>query len=61
MPIVLPLAQMAGLSSQNVVLAFMFSDGLCNIVHPTSSLMILAIGLVGIECGYNLARIFTSS
>ena len=51
MPIVLPLAQMVGLSGQNVVLAFMLSDGLCNIAYPTSSLMILAIGMVGISYG----------
>jgi len=51
MPIVLPLAQMVGLSGQNVVLAFMLSDGFCNIVYPTSSLMILAIGMVGISYG----------
>ena len=51
MPIVLPLAQLTGLSSQSVVLAFSLSDGFCNIVYPTSGVMIIAIGLVGVSYG----------
>lgn len=51
MPIVLPLAQLVGLTEQSVVLAFSFGDGFCNILYPTSGVMIIAIGLVGISYG----------
>lgn len=51
MPIVLPLAQLVGLTEQSIVLAFTLSDGFCNIVYPTSGIMIIAIGLVGITYG----------
>jgi len=51
LPIVLPLAGMVGLTGQSVLLAFMMSDGFFNIFFPTSGIMIIAIGLVGISYG----------
>ncbi len=51
MPLVLPLADMVSVTRQSVVLAFSLSDGFCNILYPTSGVMIIAIGLVGVSYG----------
>ena len=51
MPIVLPLADLLGLTRQSIVLAFTMSDGFCNILYPTSGIMVIAIGMVGISYG----------
>ncbi len=49
MPLVLPLADMLDVSRQSVVLAFSLSDGFCNILYPTSGVMLIALGLVNIS------------
>ena len=51
MPIVLPLADLLGLTRQSIVLAFTMGDGFCNILYPTSGIMVIAIGMVGISYG----------
>lgn len=51
MPIVLPLADMMSVTRQSVTLAFTLGDGLCNILYPTSGIMIIAIGLVSVSYG----------
>lgn len=48
MPILLPLVDMLAIERQSLVLAFCLSDGLCNILFPTSGIMIIAIGLINI-------------
>ncbi|MCL2023570.1 MAG: hypothetical protein FWG82_04285 [Oscillospiraceae bacterium] len=50
-PIVLPLSRMLELSAQSLTLAFCLSDGIGNVFYPTSGLMILAIGLLGVSYG----------
>ena len=49
MPLVIPLAHLIGLSSNSVVLSFCLADGFTNLLYPTSGIMILAIGLVGVS------------
>jgi uncharacterized ion transporter superfamily protein YfcC len=51
MPLVLPLADMLSVTRQSVVLAFCLSNGFCNILYPTSGVMIIAIGLVNVSYG----------
>lgn len=51
MPLVLPLAEMVGVTSQSVTLAFCLGDGFTNLIYPTSGIMIIAIGLVNISYG----------
>lgn len=51
MPIVLPLADMVGVTRQSVALAFCLGDGFTNLLYPTSGIMIVAIGLVNISYG----------
>ncbi len=49
MPLVLPLAHLIGLSSNSVVLSFCLADGFTNLLYPTSGIMIIAIGIVGVS------------
>ncbi|MCL2512394.1 MAG: AbgT family transporter [Oscillospiraceae bacterium] len=49
MPILLPLTDLIGVERQAVVLSFCLGDGFTNILYPTSGIMIIAIGLVGIS------------
>ncbi len=51
MPIILPLADMLDVTRQSVVLDFTLADGICNILYPTSGVMIIAIGLVNVSYG----------
>ncbi len=51
MPLVLPLADMVGITRQSVALAFCLGDGFTNLLYPTSGIMIVAIGLVNISYG----------
>lgn len=51
MPLVLPLADMVGITRQSIVLSFAIADGMGNILYPTSGVMLIAIGLVGVSYG----------
>ena len=51
MPLILPLADMVNISRQSIVLSFSMADGLCNILYPTSGVMLIAIGLVNVSYG----------
>lgn len=49
MPIMLPVADIIGMTKQTSVLAFNFGDGLSNYVLPTSSALMGFIAMVGIS------------
>lgn len=51
MPLVLPLSDMLMVTRQSVALAFSLGDGICNILYPTSGVMLIAIGLVSVSYG----------
>lgn len=51
MPLVLPLAKMVGITDQSIVLAFCLGDGFCNVLYPTSGIMIICIGMVNVTYG----------
>ena len=51
MPLVIPLAHLLGISSNTVALSFSMADGFTNLLYPTSGIMIIAIGLVGVSYG----------
>ncbi|MDR1734417.1 MAG: AbgT family transporter [Oscillospiraceae bacterium] len=51
MPLLLPLADLLGITRQSVALAFSLGDGICNILYPTSGIMIIAIGLINVSYG----------
>ena len=49
MPIMLPVADIIGITKQTTVLAFNFGDGLSNYILPTSSALMGFIAMVGIS------------
>lgn len=44
MPILVPLADLLGLTRQTVILAFDLGDGFSNIIYPTNALLLIALG-----------------
>ena len=48
MPIMLPLADLIGMTRQTAILAFNFGDGFCNWVIPTSSALMATLGIVNV-------------
>lgn len=51
MPLILPLVDLLGITRQSLTLAFTMGDGFCNILYPTSSMLILSIGLINVSYG----------
>ncbi len=51
MPLIAPLSDLVGITRQSVVTTFCMADGFTNLLYPTSGIMIIAIGLVGISYG----------
>ncbi len=45
MPIVLPLADLVGVTRQTAVLAYIFGDGFSNLAYPTNPLLLICLGL----------------
>jgi len=50
-PILLPLAQMAGLTNQLLVTAYCFGDGFSNLAYPTNAVLLISIGLASVSYG----------
>ena len=48
-PILAPLGDMIGVTRQTVVLAYHFGDGFSNLIWPTNPMLLIAIGLAGIN------------
>ncbi|MBI9087058.1 MAG: YfcC family protein [Desulfobacterales bacterium] len=48
-PILAPLGDMIGITRQTVVLAYQFGDGFSNLIWPTNPMLLIAIGLAGIN------------
>ncbi len=51
MPLLAPLADMAGLSRQIAVQAFAFGDGFSNMLYPTNAVLLISLGLAGMSWG----------
>ena len=47
LPLLTPLGNMIGLTSQTVVQAYVFGDGFTNAFYPTSNMLLLISGLMG--------------
>ena len=45
MPIVLPLADLIGVTRQTAVLAYIFGDGFSNLAYPTNPVLLICLGL----------------
>ena len=48
-PLMSILCDLLGLTRQSIVITFCFADGFTNLLYPTSGVMILAIGMVGVS------------
>ena len=51
MPLIAPLSDLVGITRQSVVTTFCLADGFTNLLYPTSGMMIIAIGLIGVSYG----------
>ncbi|MFZ5910273.1 MAG: YfcC family protein [Chloroflexota bacterium] len=45
MPILLPLAELVGVTRQTTVLAYVFGDGFSNLAYPTNPVLLISLGL----------------
>ena len=50
-PLIVPMAQVFGISAQLCVVAFAFGDGFSNVFYPTNPALLIALGLA--DVGYN--------
>ena len=50
-PIIVPLAQMFGISAQLCVLAFAFGDGFSNVLYPTNPVLLISLGVADVSYG----------
>ena len=50
-PLIVPMAQVFGVSSQLCVVAFAFGDGFSNVFYPTNPALLIALGLVDVNYG----------
>lgn len=50
-PLVVPMAQMFGVSAQLCVLAFAFGDGFSNTFYPTNPVLLISLGLADVSYG----------
>ena len=51
MPLIVPMAQIFGISTQLCVLAFAFGDGFSNVFYPTNPALLISLGLADISYG----------
>lgn len=48
-PLIVPMAQIFGISSQLCVVAFAFGDGFSNVLYPTNPALLLSLGLADVS------------
>ncbi len=51
MPLIVPVAQVFGISAQLCVVAFAFGDGFSNVFYPTNPVLLISLGLVDVSYG----------
>ena len=51
MPLIVPMAQIFGISTQLCVVAFAFGDGFSNVFYPTNPALLISLGLADISYG----------
>ena len=68
-PLIVPMAQIFGISAQLCVVAFAFGDGFSNVFYPTNPALLIALGLADVNYGdwfrwsgkFHLANILLTS
>ena len=48
-PLIVPMAQIFGISPQLCVVAFAFGDGFSNVFYPTNPVLLISLGLVNVS------------
>ena len=51
MPLIVPMAQIFGISAQLCVVAFAFGDGFSNVIYPTNPALLISLGLADVSYG----------
>ena len=51
MPLIVPMAQLFGLSAQLCVVAYAFGDGFSNVFYPTNPVLLISLGLSDVSYG----------
>ena len=51
MPLIVPMAQMFGISPQLCVMAFAFGDGFSNVFYPTNTVLLVSLGIADVSYG----------
>lgn len=51
MPLIVPVAEVFGISAQLCIVAFAFGDGFSNVFYPTNPVLLISLGLVNVEYG----------
>jgi uncharacterized ion transporter superfamily protein YfcC len=51
MPILIPLAEMSGITRQTAVFAFSLGDGFTNILYPTNALLLIGLSFTRVGWG----------
>jgi len=49
MPIIVPLADLVGITRQTAVQAFVFGDGFSNLLYPTNAVLLISLGIAGVS------------
>lgn len=50
-PLIVPIAQIFGISTQLCIVAFAFGDGFSNVLYPTNAALLISLGLVDLSYG----------
>ena len=50
-PLIVPMAQIFGISTQLCILAFAFGDGFSNVFYPTNPALLISLGVSGVSYG----------
>lgn len=51
MPLIVPVAEVFGISAQLCVVAYAFGDGFSNVFYPTNPVLLISLGLAGVDYG----------
>ena len=51
MPLIIPIAETFGISSQLCIVAFAFGDGFSNVLYPTNPVLLISLGLADVDYG----------
>ena len=51
MPLIVPVAEVFGISAQLCVVAFAFGDGFSNVFYPTNPVLLISLGLANVDYG----------